>query len=197
MARNPQVPRDFPALERLAQTRAEIIDLIAPELAYGDVEDAYGPSPRPTSSEAFTAASRGAPGAATWSSAEREAVAAWADDTMPPTRARRAADRTTTAAAGAAGWRGFGGPVWGPMLRQGASIWWRHHPAHAAFSVADSALSLIAGRKPYLMLGVAAGFGALLMWIRPWRLVSITGLIFAALKMSDLRAVFGSIRRGG
>lgn len=190
MIRSERTPRDFPALDRLAQTRAEITDLIAPELAYGSSEDPYDSAAGPATTGPLPS---GRAHAAAWSQAEREAVAAWADDAPAPPRPRRATNRTKSQA----GKGGFGDSIWATLLRQGASIWWRNHPAHAAFAVADSALSHVAGRKPYVTLGLAAGIGALLMWIRPWRLVSITGLVFAVLKMTDLRALFGSIRRGG
>ncbi len=194
MVRGERTPRDFPALDRLAQTRAEITELIAPELAYGSSADSYDSHARSAAAASVTAPPRGSANSAAWSQAEREAVAAWADDaaTMPP-RPRGVPNRAKVQA----GKRGFGDSIWGTLLRQGAAVWWRNHPAHTAFAVADSALSHVAGRKPYLTLGLAAAIGALLMWIRPWRLVSITGLVFAALKMTDLRAMFGSIRRGG
>ena len=191
-------PRDFAALDRLAQTRAEITELIAPELAYPDAEDSdlYDmPVQPPGQARRYASAAYRAADAAARRQAEREAVAAWAADVEPPPRTRRSSQRTAAEAGPRA--RSFGGPIWGPLLRNGASIWWRHHPAHAAFQVADSALSHVASRKPYLMLGLAAGAGALVMLIRPWRLVSITGLLLAAFKMTDLRSLFGSFRRGG
>ncbi len=216
MARPPQPGPGFSALDRLAQTRAEITGLIAPELLYADEDVAMDHSsatpPGSGAADAYSGRRRAAQfarvqteQAARASDAERlrvqrEAVADWADDRVQPMRSdpdavprggARAA-RTSRTAKG----RPSTGPAWMPLLRHGASIWWRHHPAHAAFEVADSALSHVAVRKPYLMLGVAAGAGALVMLIRPWRLVSITGLLFAALKMSDLRSAFGSVLRG-
>lgn len=86
--------------------------------------------------------------------------------------------------------------AWRPVLRRGLSIWWRHHPAHAAFEVADSLLSHVARRKPWQLLGISAGVGALAMLTRPWRLISVTGVALAALRMTDVRGLFGSLRDG-
>ena len=213
MARLTQPGSAFSALDRLAQTRAEITGLIAPELALADEDaatDRSGGPPRGSgAASAFAARQQAAQFTRAQSEQEeraermrmqREAVADWADDRVPlersaPNAVPRGAARTARTARAAAA-RPTTGLAWMPLLKHGASIWWRHHPAHAAFEVADSALSHVAARKPYLMLGAAAGAGALVMLIRPWRLVSITGLLFAALKMSDLRSAFGSVLRG-
>ena len=210
MARLQQPPREFSALDRLAQTRAEITDLIAPELAYPSASDAYAPDdpydplvpPIPPTASAHTSAqAHPAMHRAAHGQADRDAAAAWVDDRLPPSpRAQRAAAARAAARAGTAGVRqpaAAPGSIWRQLLRHGASVWWQRHPAYAAMSVAGSALSHVVIRKPYMTLGFAAGVGALVVLIRPWRLVSITGLVIAALKMSDLRGLFGSIRRGG
>lgn len=169
------------AEHRLAQTREEIRDLILPA-SYAPPP--YAPPP--------VASRRAARGQAQAEFAAREA-ARHAQDEEPagerafyPYSAQAATARRPAPAA-----RSF---AWAPLVRRGASVWWRHHPAHAALEVADSMLSHVARRKPWQMLAVAAGVGALVVLIRPWRLVSVTGLAFAALKMTDMRSLFGSLR---
>ncbi|MEO8248634.1 MAG: hypothetical protein ABI589_04620 [Burkholderiales bacterium] len=179
------------AEHRLAQTRAEICDLILPET--------YAPPPvsRPAA-PSVAARARAATAArdhAQASFADTRAADAAHDDAAAAERAfypyGAAAAMTEAARRPAPAASPF---AWAPLLRRGASVWWRHHPAHAALEVADSMLSHVARRKPYQMLAVAAGVGALAMVIRPWRLVSVTGLAFAALKMTDVRSLFGSLR---
>ena len=162
------------ARQRLAQTRAEIQDLILP------------PEPTPSPAAARRAA------LAEMQSRERTEVAA--DDVRRGARRRLAAIDAETAHIRARGPRAATAFGWQSVLRHGASVWWRHHPAHAALEVADSMLAHVARRKPWQMVAVAAGVGALVMVVRPWRLVSVTGLAFAALKMTDVRSLFGSLR---
>lgn len=185
------------ARQRLAQTRAEIIDAIVPGIEF-DAVDPSSAGARAAQAAAQEAAEQRAIHARLvaqrHAAAQREAVADWvadnaADASAAATHAARAARSTRRAtAAPSFGWR--------PLLRRGASIWWRNHPAHAAFEVLDSALSHVACRKPYLMLGVAAGTGALLVVVRPWRLVSLTGLVLALARTTDVRSLMGSLLRG-
>lgn len=78
---------------------------------------------------------------------------------------------------------------WLPRLRRAARTWWRHHPAHMGLELATPALSAFAQRKPLQFLGIAAASGALLVIARPWRLVSVTGLLVAIAKSSQLSTV--------
>ncbi|MCM2253481.1 MAG: hypothetical protein NDJ19_14060 [Ramlibacter sp.] len=55
--------------------------------------------------------------------------------------------------------------------------------------LATPALSAFAQRKPLQFLGIAAASGALLVIARPWRLVSVTGLLVAIAKSSQLSTV--------
>ena len=65
-------------------------------------------------------------------------------------------------------------------------MWWRHHPAKMALDIAEPALHQYATHKPYQLLGIAAGVGVATVFVRPWRLVSITGLLIAAIKSSGM-----------
>ncbi len=81
------------------------------------------------------------------------------------------------------------GTFW-KTARRTVQAWWRHHPAHTALDVASGlahpVLNRYAQDKPIQLLGAAAALGAALVVIRPWRLVSITGLLLATLKSSGL-----------
>jgi hypothetical protein len=85
---------------------------------------------------------------------------------------------------GAGGWFG--------RIRYAARTWWRYHPAHMGLELATPALSAYAGRKPLQFLGIAAAVGAVLVIARPWRLISVTGLLVAIAKSSQLSTVLMS-----
>ena len=71
--------------------------------------------------------------------------------------------------------------------------WWRHHPAQLALDLAVPVLGRYAEKKPLQLLGIAAGAGAVIVLIRPWRLVSVTGLALTALKSSKVSALVLSL----
>ena len=79
--------------------------------------------------------------------------------------------------------------VW-KTLKRSALTWWRHHPAHLALDVATGVakpvLSKYADEKPIQLLGIAAVLGAAVVLVRPWRLISMTGLLLAAVKSPGL-----------
>ena len=68
------------------------------------------------------------------------------------------------------------------LLGHMAQRWWRHHPVHLALDIARPALDHYAAKKPYQLIAIAAGLGALTVITRPWRAVSATGLALAAIK---------------
>jgi len=55
--------------------------------------------------------------------------------------------------------------------------------------LATPALSQYAARKPAQFLGIAAVVGAVIVIARPWRLISVTGLLMAVVKSSQLSSV--------
>lgn len=77
-----------------------------------------------------------------------------------------------------------GSGLWSAM-RHSINAWWQFHPARAAGAIARPFLEEYAERKPFKLLGIAAGVGALVAVTRPWRLVSVGGLAIAALKSSQ------------
>lgn len=86
--------------------------------------------------------------------------------------------------------------VW-KTLKRSALMWWRHHPAHMALEVATGVakpiLSKYAEEKPMQLLGTAAVLGAAVVLVRPWRLVSITGLLLATVKSPGLSPALMSL----
>jgi hypothetical protein len=102
-----------------------------------------------------------------------------------------------SARAGSDGLEGYGdapsgGGSWA-AIKHTAKVWWQHHPAQLALNLAKPMLGRYAEEKPLQLLGIAAGVGAAAVVLRPWRLISVTGLIFAALKTSDLPVLVMSI----
>ena len=93
---------------------------------------------------------------------------------------------------GSTGPRGQGAqdPLWEVLHR-----WWQDHPAHMVLSLAAPVISAYARARPGRLLLMAAGSGALVMWLRPWRLLSLTALAVAAARsmpLADLLAAWRS-----
>ena len=89
---------------------------------------------------------------------------------------------------GPAGWLGH--------MQHVLGTWWRHHPAHMGIEMVTPALSSYAARKPLQYLGIAALVGVVFAIVRPWRLISLTGLIVALVKSSQLSSVLLSAMSG-
>jgi hypothetical protein len=79
------------------------------------------------------------------------------------------------------------------LLTQGFQVWWRRHPSKIAVDIGRNYLDDFAARKPLVLLGIAAGAGAAAVVFKPWRLMSFTGLAFAALKSTHLTRSLGSV----
>ena len=79
------------------------------------------------------------------------------------------------------------------LLGHMAQRWWRHHPVHLALDIARPALDHYAAKKPYQLIAIAAGLGALTVITRPWRAVSATGLALAAFKSIKLPQIAMSL----
>lgn len=76
------------------------------------------------------------------------------------------------------------------------SNWWKSHPVHAFGVIAGSALRDAAGplvrRHPVAMVGAAVLAGAVLMRMRPWRLV-IKSALFAGLASQVVSRVIAAV----
>lgn len=103
----------------------------------------------------------------------------------------------TAREAAAAEWEddhGDPGPMgWLGRAQRAVAAWWRYHPAHMAADIATPVLASYARRKPAQMLGIAAVAGAVLMFARPWRLMSVSALILAVVKSSHLPGLLMSV----
>jgi len=90
------------------------------------------------------------------------------------------------AAPPAGGPGGFDHFAWSSVARGVVRRWWRRHPANAVGQVARPLLERYAREEPAKLVGAAAAAGALVVLVRPWRLLSITAVLAAVLKTSDV-----------
>ena len=82
------------------------------------------------------------------------------------------------------------------LVRQVVNAWWHNHPAHLAVDLARPGLSTYAEHKPIQLLAISAGLGAVMTLLRPWRLMSLTGILLAAVKSPQLSGVVSSLLSG-
>ena len=87
------------------------------------------------------------------------------------------------------------GPGLWQDLRQAAGAWWQAQPARLALEVAEPLFVRYTQAHPVRVLAVAAAAGAAFVLLRPWRLISITGLLVAALKSTQLSALAAAVLR--
>lgn len=70
---------------------------------------------------------------------------------------------------------------------------WEHHPARIAlriaFQWAEPGLRAYVQRHPMQLLAGCAAAGAMLVLARPWRLVSVTGVLLAAIRSPRLASM--------
>ncbi|MBN8756473.1 MULTISPECIES: hypothetical protein [Variovorax] len=88
---------------------------------------------------------------------------------------------------------GAGGGVWVPLARSIVQRWWRRHPAHAAGQLARPMLEHYARKQPAKLMAVAAATGAVLVLVKPWRLLSVTAVLAAVLKTSDVADIVNTL----
>jgi hypothetical protein len=114
------------------------------------------------------------------------------DPREEPPRARAAGSYTDPGAYADAGDeeppdRGSG---WVGHVLHALRTWWRYHPARIAVDLAEPLLQQYAQRKPMQMMGISFAAGVLLMFMRPWKLISVTTVVVALLKSSQLSHLF-------
>ena len=78
-------------------------------------------------------------------------------------------------------------------LQQAVRVWWYRHPASSAVEFARPLLGDYARVHPFKLLGGAAAVGAATVLIRPWRRISVGGLLLTAVKSSGLSGVLLSL----
>jgi hypothetical protein len=105
-------------------------------------------------------------------------------------RRRHPTDESTEAWPGEPSQRGEPPPPpgggWLARVQYAVRMWWRYHPAQMGLEIATPVLQAYARKKPVQLLAISAGIGAGLMLLRPWRLISVTTLVVAVLKSSQL-----------
>lgn len=83
------------------------------------------------------------------------------------------------------------------LVKQTATSWWQGHPASLALDFAQPRMQRFAQEQPLKLLAMSAGLGAAAVLLRPWRLVSLTGLVFATLKSSEVAGLASSLLTSG
>lgn len=78
------------------------------------------------------------------------------------------------------------GSGWFGHMRHALHTWWRYHPAHMAVDLASPFMRDYARRNPWQLVGMSAAAGAGLMFLRPWRLISVGGIALAVVKSSQI-----------
>jgi len=82
------------------------------------------------------------------------------------------------------------------LIKQVSQSWWRSHPVRLAVDVAKPMMQTYAKEQPLKLLGIAAGTGIALVVLRPWRLISLTGVAIALFKSTQLTGVVRSLILG-
>ena len=82
------------------------------------------------------------------------------------------------------------------LIKQVSVSWWRSHPVGLALDVAKPMMQTFAKEQPLKLLGIAAGTGIALVVLRPWRLISLTGVAIALFKSTQLSGVVRSFILG-
>jgi hypothetical protein len=78
------------------------------------------------------------------------------------------------------------GSGWLGHMKHALRTWWRYHPAHMAVELVTPLARNYARRKPAQLLGISLAAGAVLMFARPWKLISAGTIIVALLKSGQL-----------
>ena len=72
------------------------------------------------------------------------------------------------------------------QVKYAAHMWWNRHPASAVASLATPFLNDYAKIHPFKLVGISVIAGVALVVVRPWRMISGSALIIAAVKSSGL-----------
>lgn len=78
-------------------------------------------------------------------------------------------------------------------LRSVLRRWWQDHPAHQVLALLGPALQACARAYPCRTMALAAGLGAALVLLRPWRLLPLSALAVTAVRampLADLLAAW-------
>lgn len=75
------------------------------------------------------------------------------------------------------------------LIKRALKSWWHHHPASIAIDVARPLIGRYAQEHPVQLVSIAAGVGVAAVMFKPWRLMSLGGIVLAAMKSSDLTGI--------
>lgn len=78
-------------------------------------------------------------------------------------------------------------------IKHSLLVWWHRHPASTAVELAKPMVNDFSQAHPFKLLGISAGVGAVMALVRPWRMVSLGGLMVAAFKSSGLSSAVISL----
>ena len=78
---------------------------------------------------------------------------------------------------------------WPSVVARAVRTWWKHHPASLVVDVVKPVVGRYAKGHPFKVLGVAAAAGAAIVLIRPWRLLSVGGILLATFKSAAVPSV--------
>ena len=79
------------------------------------------------------------------------------------------------------------------LLKHAVQTWWYHHPANVALDLAQPVIKKYAGDHPVQLLAVAAAVGALTVLAKPWRLISLGGLLLSTVKSANVSSILLSM----
>ncbi|MGJ7520326.1 hypothetical protein ACSFA0_07495 [Variovorax sp. LT1P1] len=80
-----------------------------------------------------------------------------------------------------------GVPAPAPTTRRGVlARWWSRHPLNSAVDLGRPFLENMAERQPGRLMAYGVGTGALLMVVKPWKLLSLATVLSLAFRTSDL-----------
>jgi hypothetical protein len=85
--------------------------------------------------------------------------------------------------------------AWSSVGRSLVRRWWRRHPANAIGQLALPLLERYAREEPAKLVAASAATGALLVLVRPWRLLSVSAVLAALLKTSDVADLITALAR--
>ena len=77
-------------------------------------------------------------------------------------------------------------------VRRTTSAWWRSQPACLAVDVVHPMVEKYAQANPLKLIGMAAAVGAVVVIAKPWRLISVTGVLVAALRSTQMSSLIAS-----
>ena len=79
------------------------------------------------------------------------------------------------------------------ILKRAVQTWWYHHPAHVALGLARPVVGKYASEHPVQLLALAAAAGAFTVVAKPWRLISLGGLLLSTMKSANITSILLSM----